>query len=70
MPHIEFAYNRYAHSTTFFSPFEVVYSFDPLTPLDILPLLINECVKLDGKKDAEFMKGFVTPKTITKTRVY
>ena len=35
---IEFAYNRSVHYTTDFSPFEVVYGFNPLTSLDLLPL--------------------------------
>jgi len=38
LPHIEFAYNRVVHRTTKLSPFEVVYGFNPLTPLDLLPL--------------------------------
>jgi hypothetical protein len=38
---IEFAYNRSVHSTTDFLPFEIVYGFNPLTPLDLLPLSIN-----------------------------
>ncbi|XP_042423751.1 uncharacterized protein LOC122011425, partial [Zingiber officinale] len=37
LPHVEFAYNR-VHSTTQFSPFEIVYGFNPLTPLDLLHL--------------------------------
>jgi len=36
--HIEFAYNRVVHKTTKISPFEVVYGFNPLTPLYLIPL--------------------------------
>nr|KYP54984.1 Transposon Ty3-I Gag-Pol polyprotein [Cajanus cajan] len=38
LPHIEFAYNRVVHKTTKISPFEVIYGFNPLTPLDLIPL--------------------------------
>ncbi|GKV06979.1 hypothetical protein SLEP1_g18793 [Rubroshorea leprosula] len=54
--HIEFAYNRSVHSTTNCSPFEVVYGFNPLTPLDLLPLPIAERASLDGKKKAQVVK--------------
>ena len=36
LPHIEFAYNRVVHSTTNMCPFEVVYGFKPLAPIDLL----------------------------------
>ena len=37
LPHAEFGYNRVVNSTTSYAPFEVVYSFKPLSPLDLLP---------------------------------
>jgi len=36
LPHVDFAYNKVVHSTTNYSPFEIVYRFNPLTPLDLL----------------------------------
>lgn len=56
LPHVEFAYNRAVHSTTSYSPFEVVYGFNPLTPLDILPLPTNEFANFDGNKKADFVR--------------
>jgi hypothetical protein len=41
LSHMEFAYNRVVHSTTQLCPFEVVYGFKPITPLDLLPLPIE-----------------------------
>ncbi|RDX94200.1 hypothetical protein CR513_23436, partial [Mucuna pruriens] len=56
LPHVEFEYNRTVHSTSSYSPFEVVYGFNPLIPLDILTLLTNEHTNLDRKQKAEFVK--------------
>jgi len=56
LPFIEFAYNRSVRSTTDFSLFEIIYGFNPLTPLDLLSLPVNERTSLDGQKKAEMVK--------------
>ncbi|KAK1665548.1 hypothetical protein QYE76_053707 [Lolium multiflorum] len=56
LPHVEFAYNRAVHSTTELCPFEVVYGFKPITPLDLLPLHIHERVNMEASKRADFVK--------------
>ena len=56
LPHVEFAYNRSVHSATKFSPFEIVYGLNLLTPLDLSPLPLSERVNLDGQKKAEIVK--------------
>jgi hypothetical protein len=55
LPFIEFAYNR-SVSTTDFSPFEIVYGFNPLIPMDLIPLPIDERVSLDGNRKAQVVK--------------
>lgn len=57
MPFIEFVYNRSVHSSTKYSPFEIVYGCNPLTPL-LIPFSIDERVNLDGKKKFELVKQF------------
>ncbi|KAG7559385.1 Retrotransposon gag domain [Arabidopsis thaliana x Arabidopsis arenosa] len=56
LPHVEFAYNHSMHSASKFSPFQIVYGFNPTTPLDLMPLPLNERVSLDGKKKAELVQ--------------
>ena len=57
MPHVEFAYNRAVHSTTKFCPFEIVYGFKPIAPIDLLPLPMQERVNFNASKRAEFVKN-------------
>ncbi len=33
-----------------------MYGFNPLTPLDLLPLPLNELISADGTKKAEMVK--------------
>jgi len=39
-----------------FSPFEIVYGFNPLTPMDLIPLSIDERVSLDGNRKTQVVK--------------
>ncbi|KAG8481073.1 hypothetical protein CXB51_025807 [Gossypium anomalum] len=56
LPHIEFAYNQTVHSATKFSPFEIVYGFNPLSPLDLIPLPNDQIINIDAKKKADYVK--------------
>ena len=53
---IEFAYNHSVHSTIEFSPFEIVFRFNPLTPMDLIPLPVDEMVSWDGNYKAQVVK--------------
>jgi hypothetical protein len=55
-PHVEFAYNRAVHSTTQLCPFEVVYGFKTITPLDLLHLPIQERVNMEASKRADIVR--------------
>ncbi|KAH0639201.1 hypothetical protein KY285_035787 [Solanum tuberosum] len=52
----KYSYNRTFHSSTGKTPFEIVYGFNPLIPLDLLPLPTNDFANRDGKKKADMMK--------------
>ncbi|RDY07914.1 hypothetical protein CR513_07914, partial [Mucuna pruriens] len=56
LPHVELASNRVVHSTNNHSPFEVIYGFNPLTPLHLIPLPMNKQVHQDGKKKVEHIR--------------
>jgi len=57
LPHVEFVYNRVAHSTTQHSPFEVVYGINPLTLLNLLPLPnIFDFKHKDAQAKVEYVK--------------
>ncbi|XP_058008303.1 uncharacterized protein LOC131182909 [Hevea brasiliensis] len=49
-------FQKVMHSSSGYSPFELVYGFNPLTPLDLLPLPINHVASLDSEKKAEMVK--------------
>ena len=57
LPHIEFAYNRVVNSTTAHTSFEVVYGFNPLTSLELLPIhVLDEVLCKDSFEKASFIK--------------
>ena len=56
LPITEYAYNRVRHSTTGKSPFEVVYGFNLLSPLDILPLPLQESINMDATARVNYLK--------------
>lgn len=58
LPIAVYAYNRVRHSTTGKSPFEVIYEFNPLSPLDILPLPLplQERINMDASTRARYLK--------------
>jgi len=57
LSHFEFEYNRVVHKTTNIFPFEVVYGFNPLIPLDLLPLPNpQEFAPREGVTKTEFVK--------------
>ena len=55
--HVEFSYNRVTNTTTSFSPFEVVYGFNPLSPFDLIPLPNDSSIlSKDGISRATFVR--------------
>ena len=56
MSFIEFSYNHSVYSTANYSLYEIVYGFNPLTPLDLIHLLVDEMVSLDGTKKAQVVE--------------
>ena len=44
------------HSTIGFSPFKIVYGFNLLTPMNLIPLPFEEMVSLDGEKKEKIVR--------------
>jgi hypothetical protein len=56
LPRVEFAYNRAVHSTTNLCPFEIVYGFKPIAPIDLLPLPLQERTNMEASKRVAYIK--------------
>ena len=48
------------HSTTDYSPFEIIYHFNPTTPLDLIRLPIDKRVSLDDNKKSIGSEGLIS----------
>ncbi|WVZ63902.1 hypothetical protein U9M48_013496 [Paspalum notatum var. saurae] len=48
---------RSVHSTTKFSPFQVVYGFNPRAPIDLISLPFEESLHLDASQRADFIQN-------------
>src|SRR3954466_4913749 len=55
IPHAEFTYNRAKTSTTIMSLLVIVYGFEPLTALEILPIPLHDRTNMDVDKRAQAM---------------
>ncbi|RDY06410.1 hypothetical protein CR513_09604, partial [Mucuna pruriens] len=56
-PMLSFAYNRLFNYTTSYSPFELAYGFNPLSPLDLLPFpILPNCVNNERLSKSQFVQ--------------
>ncbi|RDX82752.1 hypothetical protein CR513_36415, partial [Mucuna pruriens] len=57
IPYVEFSYNRVFNYTISYSPFELAYDFNPITPHDLFPLpIFPNCANNEGLSRAEFIQ--------------
>jgi hypothetical protein len=56
LSHVQFACNRAIHSTTNLCPFEIVYGFKPIAPIDLLPLLLQDITNMEAFKRVAYIK--------------
>jgi hypothetical protein len=55
---IEFIYNKSVYFTINYSHFKIVYDFNHLSPLHLIPLLVDKKVSLDDNKKTHVLKAF------------
>jgi hypothetical protein len=53
---VEFVYNHSVLGATKFSPFEVMYGFNPYIPIDLVSFSIVERTSINGVKKAKMLK--------------
>ena len=56
LPHAEFAFNRAPSKATHLSPFQVVYGYNPKTPLDLTPIPTPSKFSWEAEKRAKEIK--------------
>ena len=50
LPHVEVAFNKAPNRTVGVSPFKIVYSLDPLGPLDLIPKPMDQKLSVDAEQ--------------------
>ncbi|RDX75899.1 hypothetical protein CR513_44187, partial [Mucuna pruriens] len=55
LPYKEFAYNKIVNETISHTPFELVYGYNPLSPLDLVPFLVLSKANLEGLSKVQSM---------------
>lgn len=73
LPHAEFAYNRSTNQTTSCSPLEAVYGMNPIGPLDLSPIHIDNNYSGEADERAKFIKQIheqVRSKILKQTEKY
>ena len=56
LPHVDFAFNRAPSKATHLFPFQVVYGYNPKTPLDLTPIPTPTKFSWEAEKRAKEIK--------------
>ena len=64
LPHAKFAHNRSTSQTIGCSPFEAVYSMNPIDPFDLSPIHLTDQFREKADEKAKFIKKISTERKL------